>query len=1223
MDGVSGMAGSAGDFRGNERFLIRRRLGAGATGAVYEAYDRERNEIVAVKTMLRVSPADIYHFKKEFRAVAGVAHPNLASLYELIADDNTWFFTMELIEGVTFLDYVRPPDGQGIEHDRLRSALCQLARGLIAVHDAGRLHRDVKPSNVLVTTAGRVVILDFGISSELAPSDIHAHTAEEGVWGTVAYMSPEQFLGEAVTPASDWYAVGTMLYEALTGRLPFTGHALQLASAKVTEDPVHPADRASDVPPDLAELCMALLSRQPDARPSGAELMRRIGGAERPGVVEPWARDGPLLGRHAQLMELDAAFETVRGGESVSVYVHGPSGIGKSRLVRQFADSVARRDGAVVLAGKCYVRESVPNKALDGVIDALSRYLRSLPHAEVADLVPDDVSALLRVFPILERVEAVADAPYAELAVTDARELRRRAVAALRALLTTIARRQPLVLCVDDLQWADAASADLLEDLLAAPDAPPLLLVASFRSEELRSQPFLQTAIARVDGHLHRELRLDRLSHADSLALIRRLLDPSVPGASDDMLEQIAWESGGVPFLIEQLTRYCRDQGGVGGVRGITVSEMLDTSIHHLPDGTRTLLDLLAVAVRPLDADVAYDAAGLAGTGGERALVTALSAAQLVRSSAVAEHVEVYHDRIRETLAARMDAPRTREMHRRLALALTRRGVDDPDALFEHYAGAGEPARAAVHAAHAAERAAKALAFDRAAFFFRQALELAPASASGANHARLTAGLAEALANGGRPADAARTFLAAADASGAVNALDYRRRAAEQFLMGGHTDEGLAVIGTLLRAVGLTLPTSTSRVLLSYLLRRAQLRFGGGRRTGKGPPTPDELLRIDVCWTGAAGLGLTEIIRAALFQTIQMLLALRAGEPRRLARALALDAGFAATPGEPARAHARERIERAREAATAVGDPYAIGLVTLTAGIAAYLVGEWRPAARSSDEAERILRDHATGSMWEVTSAQSYRLGALTYLGELTEVIRRVPVLLADAEERGNLYAATEVRTRQNIVWLVADEPETARREVTEALARWSHINYYRQHYNALRALMNIDLYVGDAGAAWERMEAQWPALRRSLMLRVQVLRIEAWAFWARAALRLASERPSASMLAAAQRLIGKIERERVAWAAPFVPLARAAIADMRGDQATAAALLGSAIAGFDRAEMALYAAAARRRLGDVTGGDAGRIVVREADAWMGGQRIKNPAAIAGMLAPGFVSGGR
>ncbi|HEU4615277.1 MAG TPA: serine/threonine-protein kinase, partial [Kofleriaceae bacterium] len=487
----------SGDFQGTERFELVRCLGAGGMGTVYEAIDHETTTVIALKTLHAMNANALLDFKNEFREFQNLQHPNLIALGELYAEGNGWFFTMELVDGVHFLEWVRP--GGVLDEERLRDALLQLVEGLRALHEGQKVHRDIKPSNVLVSREGRVKLVDFGLATDLS----REHRSEVNIVGTVEYMAPEQAAARQVGAAADWYSVGVMLFEALTGEVPISGSPIEVLMNKQKMDGPRPRTRNANAPADLDALCGDLLRFHPGTRPTGDQILERLGrrSVSRPSTsLASFSTSAQFIGRARELEVLRERYEASRGAAQ-TVLTYGESGLGKSALVRHFTEQLKREDpDVVVLAGTCYERESVPFKAVDGLVDSLSDYMRRLPKAEAAALLPRKASLLAEVFPVLQRVEAVAEAPRSPNEVLDPQELRNRLFFAMRELLQRLADRHPVVLVIDDLQWADADSLALLGEIMRPPEAPPLLLVATVRSDDGESTAHRRDTI-------HRHLR--------------------------------------------------------------------------------------------------------------------------------------------------------------------------------------------------------------------------------------------------------------------------------------------------------------------------------------------------------------------------------------------------------------------------------------------------------------------------------------------------------------------------------------------------------------------------------------------------------------------------------------------------------------------------------------------------------------------------------------------
>ena len=1233
-------------FKSTERFRLERRLGAGAFGVVYLAYDLKRESRVALKALRQVD--HLYRFKQEFRSLADLQHVNLVKLHELLSVDDRWFFTMELVEGVNFMKYVAGhsdapasdddptqtivasglPESESVRHGipagldvtRLGESLKQLSEGLLALHGAGKLHRDIKPSNVLVTDAGRVVILDFGLVRDLVRS---SELATGELAGTPAYMSPEQAVEGPVSEASDWYSVGVMLFEALTGRLPFSGRGRELLAHKQRSESPAPAELVPSIPAHLNSLCFDLLRRDPAERPKGEDVLRRLGVRTQasPLNIRPTlAQRATFMGRAEPLALLAEAFRVSKSGRAISVLVHGSSGMGKTTLVQHFLNELrVKSPEAVVLAGRCFMQESVPYKGLDSLMDALSSYLKLLPQEDQQSLLPRDILALSRLFPVLRQAGAVSRHRQRLPEVADALEMRRRAFAALRELLVRLAAEHPLVLFIDDLHWSDLDSSSLLEEICRPPDAPELLLIVTCRTEEMETSLPLKSFLEsyrKMAGQDFRELCVSELSPSEASALARTLRGAGNVGASDDAT--IAREAGGNPFFIRQLVSYhefLRRSGGPVSQTPLTkLDQLIGANLAQVSPSARICAELLAAAGQPIDRKILISAAGV---DDHADALDSLRDQHLVRerSGRDSEQFELYHARIGDGVLAGMTDGDRRSRHAALAASLAASGHADPETLFFHFHEAGDQATAAGYAVEAASQAWDALAFDRAARLFQRAIDLhAP------NEVSLRVRLGDALVNAGRGEAAARAYQIAAAAGSPAERVELQRRAFEQLLRSGHIDEGLVALREVLATLKTTLPETPKTALLSLIAHRFILKLRGLKFHERDTASirPMELLRVDACRSVAQGLGIVDNIRGADFQARHLILALRTGELLRIARALGFEVAFSANAGR--RARTEELRRRTAELVARLQSPLALAELNLTSGLAAYLLGDWRQAVRYLQEAENMLLERCTGVAAELDSARNFLLRSYAWLGDLNALSSRLPELLKEANERDDLYAATMLSVRNSFIpCLVADDAAGAREVARRALDGWPQTGFHTVHYIYLCVATEIDLYSGDAQSAWKRVTEGWDALRRSLILRVQFARIEFAHLRARCALALAAtgNPEAAALVTTAERDAKKIDRESTPWGAAVAKLVRAGAASWRGERHSAAELLTCAEQELESCGMALYTASVRLLRGELIGGEEGRRLVSEATRWMSGQKIVNPARISAMLVPG------
>jgi tetratricopeptide (TPR) repeat protein/tRNA A-37 threonylcarbamoyl transferase component Bud32 len=1104
---------------------------------VYRAFDRQLQREVALKLLRHASGRDLYRFKKEFRALADIVHPNLVALHELHAADGKWYFTMELVEGVSFIDWVRPPGGEvgpartrqdiiasAVDVARLRGAVVQLVDALIVLHRAGKLHRDLKPSNVLVTRTGQLTLLDFGLVATLAEGD-----PERLAVGTPVYMSPEQAADQPLGEPSDWYSLGAMFYEALVGRRPFEGDSEQVMTRKQTEQPPSPRQLNLGVPPELSRLCMQLLDPEPSARPSGLAILDALGAAPSE-TTRTIGRSYPpptFVGRSAEMDILRRALGDIRRS-GVAMLVKGGSGIGKSTLIRRFLRGLG--DSVFVLEGRCFEREAVPFKMLDGVVDTLAGAIVGLPLLVAEQLAPRDLGSLVRLFPVLRRVSRFIELAASSPDPPDPQEMQRRGFAALRDVLGQLARMRPVVIFIDDAHWGDADSAVFLAELVHSAE-PGMLIVIAHRPEDYLG---VVAQVRRPPGGNARrgdvrELEILPLSEGESITLVAQLTGDPLRSA------EVVAAGGGNPLVLTEMAR------SPEVTPGLRIDDLVRERALKLSPDAQAMLAVSSIAARPLPVEIAAHAAGIVGGHDE---ATQLSVERLATLRQVDDQMILHpaHDHVRVAVLASLDAEARAGWHEALARAFEAvQGPEqlDSQAVVEHWLAAGHPANAAHHAVSAALRVEEAFAFRRAAELYEIALAYGPWDIAGQRD--LLRRKAHALQCAGQLDEAAAIYAHAAQLLADADAIDLERLHVEVLLRRGRLDEALPAAELLLAKVGIRIPLAgrTSRTRLAAQWVQAKLRGLDYAPRDASAIAAHDLLTIDVLYSIASSLAFTDPALGRVVQSALVRAALGAGEPVRVCLALAQEVCYAAAGGSRNRAVAEAVATRLKVAALQIAYPHVIGFADAAMGIAAHMNGHWTEARGHLEAGLATLRDHGAGVRWEIDIGDTFWLATLFYLGEWREMARLTQLLLREASDRGDIVAQQGLRTgRCNMAWLLLHRPDEAQAQLALAVQTLGE-GFHLPHVQAVVAQVNIELYTGHAAVASRRLVDAWPSIEQIGVMRLQQPRIELNLLRART---LLADITQPDRLRAVRSLAEDMLKEGAPWASAIGHLVRAAV---------------------------------------------------------------------------------
>jgi tetratricopeptide (TPR) repeat protein len=843
------------------RYRVLGEIGRGGMGVVYEAVDRETGERVAIKVL--ASPREgLLRFKNEYRLASSMVHPNLVSLYDLVITPDAAWFVMEFAPGVDLRRYVRG-ERRICDYAKLHASLEQILDALDCLGSHGIVHRDLKPSNIKVSSEGHVKLLDFG----LAGSDDTPDFSAAMLAGTPTYMSPEQIEGRPLGPAADLYALGAIVYEMMVGEPPFVGAPRKVLTAQRLQYPLPPSDRVENVPPDLELWCLKLLAKRPEDRfagptearaalppppipceptpPRGRKLGSGLLRANRSGNYAA-LRELPLYGRELERARLQKLLRGAIGGDTSLALLLGESGIGKTALAESILEE-ASKEGCIVLRGACREHESVTYNAFDAVVDAAAATVEQklskgvLQREALIDL-STDLAQLGRIFPVVREL-SVGEASTAGNGPAATEADRERAFAACRRLVERATQARPLVLLLDDLQWADEDSLQLLAHLLAPPSVRGLLVLGTAWPINGGEQP-LARFLQRLSRPQVTQLPLQPLAGEESARIVRAVIERELDGGIGRELDaataqSILGEACGNPFLLVELSRLHLEEG----LAHPTVAEVARRRLELVDADETPLLELAAVAPSPIDADLLraamgadsrrmqLESSGLRRLCGLKILREAGSRAHGKSGFGDGERYDFYHHRLREAIRDKIPPHRQRKLHLRLADTFAALRPDDPESLVRELRLGGDDARAAQHAERAAEVAAAKLAHARAAELYRLAL----AYAVGPDALRLRIRLGEVLEAMALFAEASEHYRKALDEPDLIG-LERTRVEAQQancLLHTGDLERSGRLVEEVLRALGHRPRRARLFKILSVVWLLLRVVFGTPLRRGR------------------------------------------------------------------------------------------------------------------------------------------------------------------------------------------------------------------------------------------------------------------------------------------------------------------------------------------------------------------------------------------------------
>jgi eukaryotic-like serine/threonine-protein kinase len=423
--------------------------------------------------------------------------------------------------------------------------------------------------------------------------------------------------------------------------------------------------------------------------------------------------------------------------------------------------------------------------------------------------------------------------------------------------------------------------------------------------------------------------------------------------------------------------------------------------------------------------------------------------------------------------------------------------------------------------------------------------------------------------------------------------------------------EGLEALEKVMRSAGVRFPKKRSAILLGFLIGRIRLRLRGlnFRQRSEVDVTRKALKRMDALWEGTLGLGMVDTVRGALYSNDLSLEALRLGLKDRLVMALSLESVFISSGGLPSRRRAYNLIQMIKTLAEESGKPIVLFWSKLAELAFLILMGEFYAGYQMYPQIQALL-EQCQSVFWEKFTIDLWTIWSLVHTGLFHELRKRMPQYLYEAEMRGDRYAITNLNLGLPSLWrLIDDDPNGNIQLADQSISTWDRFAFQLQDYYHILAKCNALLYQNSS--PYKFLESKWTALKRSQLLRIQLVNLEALHLRARAALKEGQVR-------FATKYAKKILKARAHWASPMAHLILAGVAMTEGNKKQSIQLLLKVREEASENHMNQYTMVANWQLGRLIGGQEGQVLINKAEAWAAEQGVKNWPALARMYGPGF-----